>query len=60
MKKLKKIPKFTSEKKEQLFWQKTDSTDFIDWSKAELVNVPNLKSSTNSMLALIQRSETVG
>jgi len=43
MKNLKKIPKFKSEKEERLFWQKADSTEYVDWSKAEKWVFPNLK-----------------
>ncbi|AKM83267.1 MAG: hypothetical protein UR17_C0001G0477 [Candidatus Woesebacteria bacterium GW2011_GWF1_31_35] len=43
MKKLKRIPKFITEKEEGLFWQKADSTEYIDWSKAEKWVFPNLK-----------------
>ena len=43
MKSLKKIPKFKSEKEESLFWQKVDSTEYVDWSKAERWVFPNLK-----------------
>ena len=43
MKKLKKIPKFRSEKEERLFWQKVDSTEYVDWSKGEKWIFPNLK-----------------
>lgn len=43
MKNLKKIPKFKSEKEERLFWQKVDSTEYVDWSKAEKWVFPNLK-----------------
>lgn len=42
-KKLKKIPRFKSEKEEREFWQKADSTEYVDWSKAEKVSFPNLK-----------------
>lgn len=49
MPKLKKIPKFTSEKQEQLFWQKNDSADFIDWNEAKFTQLPNLKPSTKSI-----------
>ena len=42
-KQLKKIPKFKSEKEERLFWQRVDSTEYVDWSKAERVQFPNLK-----------------
>lgn len=43
MKKLKRIPKFKSELEESRFWQKVDSTEYVDWSKAEKWVFPNLK-----------------
>lgn len=43
MKKLKKIPKFKTEKEERLFWQKANSLEYVDWSKAERWVFPNLK-----------------
>lgn len=46
MKKLKKIPKFKSTAEEVQFWQKHDSTDFIDWTKAKRASFPKLKPST--------------
>ncbi len=50
MKKIKKIPKFKNEKQKADFWQKNDSADFIDWSKAEKnVELPNLKPSTKTI-----------
>jgi predicted DNA binding CopG/RHH family protein len=50
MKKDKKnIPKFSSEKEERLFWEQNDSTDYLDWSKAEEVTFPNLKPSTKTI-----------
>ena len=43
-KKLKKIPKFKSEKEEREFWQTHDSTEYADWSKAQRgIRFPNLK-----------------
>ena len=45
-KKLKKIPKFKTEAQERKFWQKVDSTEYVDYSKAELGSFPNLKLST--------------
>lgn len=36
-KKLKKIPKFKTEAEESKFWGEQDSTEFLDWSKAERV-----------------------
>lgn len=49
MKKLKKIPTFKNEDAERGFWATHDSTDYIDWSKAERVIFPNLKPSTQSI-----------
>ena len=42
-KKLKKIPKFKSEKEEREFWWRVDSTEYVDYSKAVRVRFPNLK-----------------
>jgi predicted DNA binding CopG/RHH family protein len=42
-KKLKPVPAFSSEADERLFWETHDSTDYVDWSKAERVRLPNLK-----------------
>lgn len=49
MKKLKKIPLFKTEDEEREFWAIHDSTEYIDWSKAEKAVFPNLKSSTESI-----------
>ncbi len=43
MKKLKKIPNFKSEKEEREFWWRVDSTEYVDYSKAEKWIFPNLK-----------------
>ena len=43
------IPTFTSEAEEQNFWQKHDSTDYIDWSKGRIGVFPELKSSTKTI-----------
>jgi len=49
MKNLKSIPKFKNEDQERRFWAKHDSTDYIDWSKANKAIFPNLKPSTESI-----------
>jgi predicted DNA binding CopG/RHH family protein len=49
MKKLKNIPKFQSEKEESDFWQKNDSTQYIDYSKVDLAFFPNLKPSLKTI-----------
>jgi predicted DNA binding CopG/RHH family protein len=48
-KSLKPIPKFKSETEEREFWETHDSTDYLDWSKAERVRFPDLKLSTQSI-----------
>lgn len=49
MKKFKKIPKFKNEDEERDFWATHDSTDYVDWSKAEQVVFPNLRPTTESI-----------
>lgn len=39
----KKIPEFRTEDEEFEFWSKADSTEYLDWSKAKRVKLPNLK-----------------
>jgi len=46
---LKPIPKFASEAEERKFWETHDSTDYVDWSRAQRVVFPNLKLSTQSI-----------
>jgi predicted DNA binding CopG/RHH family protein len=48
-KKLKSIPKFRSEADERRFWESHDSSNYVDWNKAERVRLPNLKPSTESI-----------
>jgi len=49
MKNIKSIPKFENENKEREFWAKNDSTEYIDWSKADKAIFPNLKLTTESI-----------
>jgi predicted DNA binding CopG/RHH family protein len=46
---LKSIPEFSSEEEEREFWAAHDSTDYLDWDKAEKVVFPNLKLSTKTI-----------
>ena len=46
---LKAIPEFRSEGAERRFWETHDSTQYVDWSKAEFVRFPNLKPSTETI-----------
>lgn len=45
----KPVPAFRSEAEERQFWETHDSSDHVDWSKAERVRFPNLKPSTASI-----------
>ena len=49
MSKLKSIPVFKTEADERRFWETHDSTDYIDWNKAQRVRFPNLKPSTTAI-----------
>ncbi|MBI4426183.1 MAG: BrnA antitoxin family protein [Candidatus Kerfeldbacteria bacterium] len=46
---LKKLPKFKSEADERRFWQRHDSTRYVDWSKAESVHFPDLKPTSHAI-----------
>ena len=48
-KQLKAVPKFLSEKEERAFWEKHDSADYLDWTKAQRVTLPNLKPTTKTI-----------
>jgi len=49
MKKLSKIPKFKNESEERKFWESHDSSDYLDWDKAEVAVFSNLKPSTKTI-----------
>ena len=48
-KKRKTGPKFQNEAEEREFWESHDSSDYVDWEKAERVRLPNLKPSTKAI-----------
>jgi predicted DNA binding CopG/RHH family protein len=43
------IPRFKTEQEEREFWEDHDSSDYVDWSKAEAVVLPRLKPSTTTI-----------
>jgi len=50
MKKVRRpIPTFADEAEERAFWERTDSTDHIDWSKGKPVRLPSLRPSTTAI-----------
>jgi predicted DNA binding CopG/RHH family protein len=59
----KSIPAFENEDAERLFWESHDSSDHVDWSRAERVRLPNLRPSTASIslrmpVSLLERIKT--
>ncbi|MHB1590035.1 MAG: type II toxin-antitoxin system BrnA family antitoxin [Sulfuricella sp.] len=48
-KQLKAIPQFANEAEERAFWEKHDSTDYLDWTKVQRVVLPNLKPTTKTI-----------
>jgi predicted DNA binding CopG/RHH family protein len=54
--KLKKIPSFANEAEERRFWETHDSTDYVDWSKAQRARFPNLKLSTTAISLRLPQS----
>ncbi len=59
---LKPIPVFADEAEERQFWETHDSTEYLDWSKAEHVRFPRLKPTTTAIsirlpVGLLERIE---
>ena len=45
----KAVPKFANEAAERAYWESHDSTDHMDWSKAKVASLPNLKPTTKTI-----------
>ena len=45
----KEVPAFRTESEEREFWQTHDSSEYVDWSEARPVRMPNLKPSTKTI-----------
>lgn len=56
MSKLKKVPRFRSEKQEFEFWSTHDSTEYVDYTKGERVLLPNLKPSSRTISLRLPQS----
>ena len=46
---LEPVPSFASEADERKFWETHDSTEHLDWSRAQAVRLPNLKPTSKSI-----------
>ena len=50
MKKARKpVPSFASEAEERVYWERTDSADHLDWSRATPKRAPNLQPSQTAI-----------
>ena len=49
MSRKKVIPTFRTEQEEQEFWAEHDAVDYVDWSDARAVRMPNLQPSTKTI-----------
>ena len=47
--KKKKLPNHGGEVQERAFWESADSTDYVDWNKAQRVSLPDLKPSLKTI-----------
>jgi predicted DNA binding CopG/RHH family protein len=48
-KQLKPLPKFANEAEERSFWESHDSSEYLDWNKAQRVVLPKLKPTTKTI-----------
>lgn len=48
-KKAKTVPKFANEARERTYWESRDSSEHVDWNRAERARFPNLKPSTTAI-----------
>jgi predicted DNA binding CopG/RHH family protein len=53
---LKEIPEFKNEDEERAFWEENDSAEFVDWSTAKRVTLPNLKPSVKKISLRLPKS----
>lgn len=49
MAKTRAVPSFKSEAAQRRYWETHDSSEHIDWSKAERIRFPNLRPSTTAI-----------
>jgi len=48
-KRRKAIPEFSNEEEERTFWESHDSSEYLDWNRAQPVIMPNLKPTTKTI-----------
>lgn len=45
----KTVPRFADEAAERAFWESQDSTNYLDWTRAQRVVLPKLKPTTKTI-----------
>ena len=55
-KKLKEVPAFRNDDEEREFRANADSTEYVDWERADVAVLPNLKPTTRSISLRISES----
>ncbi len=43
------VPHFATEAQERAYWESTDSSQHLDWTKAKKATLPNLRPSTKTI-----------
>lgn len=56
MSKKRKTPRFENEDQEREFWTEEDSTEYIDWSQAQRLTLPDLKPSVKTISLRLPKS----
>ncbi|MEN8221477.1 MAG: BrnA antitoxin family protein [Pseudomonadota bacterium] len=51
-----KLPTFETEEQEREFWSSHDSTEYVDWDRSQLVSMPNLKPSVQTISVQLPES----
>jgi hypothetical protein len=57
---LKPVPSFANEAEERQFWENHDSTNYVDWSIAKRVRLPNLKHTDQAFTPDVPLQDTSG
>ena len=52
----KPLPEFKDENEEREFWASHDSTDYVDWDRAQSTIFPNLKPTTKTISLRVPES----
>jgi hypothetical protein len=57
MKPRKKIPTFKDEDAEREFWATADSTEYLNWSEARRIALPNFRATQRTISLRLRRNQ---